>query len=71
MNETQRLEMLVKHYEDKEKKLIEYIEKEINACGEAKNMTDNHSIQMNWTFYQNALKKVLKRIEILERVDND
>lgn len=68
MNETQRLEMLVKYYEDKEKKLIEFIENEIKAGDSNQKSANEYGDKMGWVFYQRALIKVQKEIYKLERV---
>ena len=67
MTELKRLEMLVRHYEEKEKKLIEFIEKEIEVSDENKSQSDNYNNKMEWIFYQKALIKVLKEIYRLDR----
>ena len=67
MNEIKRLEMLVKHYEDKEKRSIKWIK-------ERKDLADNNSISGNyasnlaWKYYKKALRDVQKQMEVLERV---
>ena len=69
MTELERLEMLVKHYENKEKKLISWIKETREKVKENLNQTDNYNLRTNLTYYDKALKGVLKRIEIFERVD--
>lgn len=70
MNEMKRLEMLNKHYEEKETKLIAWLKEEIKLSKEEeKRNKDNYNLKMNWTFYKGALKNVLKEIDKLERVD--
>ena len=69
MTELERLEMLVKHYENKEKKLISWIKETREKVKENLNKTDNYNLRTNLTYYDKALKGVLKRIEIFERVD--
>lgn len=68
MTELERLEMLVKHYENKEKKLIEFIENEIDIADEKLSRIENYNLKTNWVSYRNALKLVLEKIYKLERV---
>lgn len=69
MTELERLEMLVKHYENKEKKLISWIKETREKVKENLNKTDNYNLRTNLAYYDKALKGVLKRIEIFERVE--
>lgn len=69
MSELDRLEMLVNHMIQKEDELVDWLVKELECVLEIKENTDNYSLRMNWTFYETAIKKVLKKIEKLERVD--
>lgn len=69
MTELERLEMLVKHYENKEKKLIKWIKETREKVKENLNKTDNYNLRVNLKYYDKALKGVLKRIEIFERID--
>lgn len=71
MNELERLEMLVKHYENKEKKLISWIKETREKVKENLNKTDNYNLRINLNYYDKALKGVLKRIEVFERTNND
>ena len=71
MNELKRLEMLVKHYENKEKKLISWIKETREKVKENLNKTDNYNLRINLNYYDKALKGVLKRIEVFERTNND
>ena len=66
--EIKSLELLVKHYEDKEKKLKEFIEDEIKSAKVCMNETDSYNLKMNWSSYKRALNLVLDEIEKLERV---
>ena len=66
MNETQRLEMLVKHYEDKEKKLIQWIN-DRKDLALSNSTRDNYSINLAWEYYKKALMDIRKQIEVLER----
>lgn len=68
MNELERLEMLVKHYEDKEKRLIEWIKEAKEKANNNARELNNYNLQMNWQYYDRALRSVLKQIEVLERV---
>lgn len=68
MTELERLEMLVKHYEDKEEKVIKWIKEAMNFANENIKKTDNYYLKMNWQYYDRALRSVLKQIEVLERV---
>jgi len=71
MTELERLEMLVKHYENKEKKLISWIKETREKVKENLNKTDNYNLRINLNYYDKALKGVLKRIEVFERTNND
>ena len=71
MTEQDRLEMLVKHYENKEKKLISWIKETREKVKENLNKTDNYNLRINLNYYDKALKGVLKRIEVFERTNND
>lgn len=71
MTEQDRLEMLVKHYENKEKKLISWIKETREKVKENLNKTDNYNLRINLNYYDKALKSVLKRIEVFERTNND
>lgn len=71
MTEQDRLEMLVKHYENKEKKLISWIKETREKVKENLNKTDNYNLRVNLNYYDKALKGVLKRIEVFERTNND
>ena len=68
MTEQDRLEMLVKHYEDKEKRLIEWIKEAKEKANNNARELNNYNLQMNWQYYDRALRSVLKQIEVLERV---
>ena len=68
MTELERLKMVNKHYENKEKKLIEFIEDEIEIADEKISRIDNYNLKTNWVSYRNALKLVLEKIYKLERV---
>ena len=69
MSDLDRLEMLVNHMIQKEDELVDWLVKELEYVSKIKENTDNYSLRMNWTYYENAIKKVLKKIEKLERVD--
>lgn len=71
MTELERLEMLVKHYENKEKKLIKWIKETREKVKDNLNKTDNYNLRVNLKYYDKALKGVLKRIEVFERTNND
>lgn len=71
MTEIERLEMLVKHYEIKEKKLIASIEMEIEEVDKIIKNIDAYKLKTYWVGYKKALKLVLKQIDKLERVAND
>lgn len=66
--EIKSLEMLVKHYEDKEKRLKEFINDEIKSVNQCIKNTDSYNLKMNWSSYKRALNLVLDEIEKLERV---
>lgn len=68
MSDLKRLEMLVKHYEDKEKRLIEWIKEAKEKANNNARELNNYNLQMNWQYYDRALRSVLKQIEVLERV---
>ena len=65
--EIKSLEIQVKHYENKEKRLIEFIEDEIKSANQCMNETDSYNLKMNWSSYKRALKLVLDKIERLEK----
>ena len=69
MNELKSLEIQVKHYEEKEKRLKEFIEEEIKSANEIAEKTNNYNLQMSWLGYKRALKLVLRKINNLERVE--
>lgn len=71
MTELERLEMLVKHYENKEKKLISWIKETREKVKENINKTENYNLRVNLSYYDKALKGTLKRIEVFERTNND
>ena len=66
--EIKSLEIQVKHYEDKEKRLIEFINDEIKTVNQCIKETDSYNLRMNWNCYKRALNLVLDEIEKLERV---
>ena len=67
MTEIERLEMLVKHYEYKEKKLIKWINERKDLAVE-NSISDNYSINLAWKYYKKALRDVQKQMEVLEMV---
>ena len=66
--EIKSLEIQVKHYEEKEKRLIEFIENEIKTGDTNQKSANEYGDKMGWVFYQRALIKVQKEIYKLERV---
>lgn len=69
MNEIKRLEMLNKHYEEKESKLIAWLKEEIKDTVTVIALSENYYSKMNWVCYKRALETVLKEIDKLERVE--
>lgn len=70
MTELEVLRMSNKHYENKEKKLIKWINERKNLA-EENSVSDNYSINLAWKYYRKALRDVQKQMEVLERVNND
>ncbi|MEE1282770.1 MAG: hypothetical protein UHK60_11085 [Acutalibacteraceae bacterium] len=70
MTELEVLRMSNKHYENKEKKLIKWIN-ERKDLAEENSVSDNYSINLAWKYYRKALKDVQKQMEVLERVKDD
>lgn len=68
MRETKALEIMVKHYESKEKKLIELIENEIKDVNECMKSMENYNVRRYWVGFNFALKLVLEKINELERI---
>ena len=67
--EIKSLEIQVKHYKEKEKRLIEFIKEEVKAANQCIKETDNYNLKMNWNSYKRALNLVLDEIDNLERVE--
>ena len=67
--EIKSFEIQVKHYENKEKRLIEFINDEIKSVNQCIKETDSYNLRMNWGSYKRALKLVLDKIVELERVE--
>ena len=70
MTELEVLRMSNKHYENKEKKLIKWINERKNLA-EENSVSDNYSINLAWKYYRKALRDVQKKMEVLERVKDD
>lgn len=70
MTELEVLRMSNKHYENKEKKLIKWINERKNLA-EENSVSDNYSINLAWKYYRKALRDVQKQMEVLERVKDD
>lgn len=70
MTELEVLRMSNKHYENKEKKLIKWIN-ERKDLAEENSVSDNYSINLAWKYYRKALRDVQKQMEVLERVKDD
>lgn len=64
--EIKSLEIQVKHYEDKEKKLIQWIN-DRKDLALSNSTSDNYSINLAWEYYKKALMDIRKQIEVLER----
>ena len=69
--EIESLKMQVKHYEEKEKRLTNWLRERRDLAKENTNSNDNYSINLAWSYYRKALRDVLKQIEVLERVIDD
>ena len=59
--------MLVKHYEEKEQKLTNWLRERRDLAIENASTSDNYSVGLAWSYYKKALRDVLKQIEVLER----
>lgn len=66
--EIKSLEIMVKHYENKEKKLIKMIENEIKDVNDIIESIESYNVRRYWSGFNFALELVLEKIEELERI---